>query len=60
MYKVDYDEKQKEELVYYQDGKTGYEHLICKVPGHYKHSSGIAQAIAKLLAEGKIKLNLEI
>jgi len=60
MYKIDYDDKQKEELVYYQDRDTGYEHLICKIPGHYKYSQGIARAIAKLLSEGKLKLNLEV
>lgn len=60
MYKTEYDNKQKENLVYYRDPDTKYEHLICKIPGHYKYSEGIAQAIAKLLAEGKLKLDLSI
>ena len=60
MYKTTYDEGQKENLVYFKDVSTGYEHLICKIPGHYKYSEGIAQAIAKLLSEGKLKLDLTI
>lgn len=60
MYKTKYDSDNKEDLVLYKDPESKYEHLICKIPGYYKNSNGIAQAIAKLLAEGKLKLNLEV
>ncbi len=60
MYKVTHDDSQNEERVSYVDPETKFEHLICKIPGHYKYSDGIGRALAKLLSEGKIKLNLEV